>query len=52
MSFNGVAHVRPHGENAKDVCALPVSDQLTGDTVYTKHCFWLNSKYIKSFIKI
>jgi DNA mismatch repair endonuclease MutH len=46
QDFNGVAHVRPHGKNADDTKELPVSDELTGESEYTKHCFWLNAKYI------
>lgn len=46
MSENNVCHVRPHGRNANDVCKLPVADKLTGATVYTKHCFWINNTYI------
>lgn len=46
MKENGVAHVRPHGRDAKDVFELPVVDRLTGNKTYTKHCFWLNNKYI------
>lgn len=45
--FNGVVHVRPHGRNAADVMELPFADKLTGESVYTKHCFWLNSDYIR-----
>jgi len=51
MKENNVAHVRPHGRNSKDVFELPVADKLTGCKVYTKHCFWLNNKYIESIIK-
>ena len=47
MSENEVCHVRPHGRNAKDTAPLPVADKLTGATKYTKHCFWINNKYIK-----
>ena len=47
MSENEVCHVRPHGRNAKDVSPLPVADQLTGATEYTKQCFWINNRYIK-----
>lgn len=46
MKENGVAHVRPHGRDTKDVFELPVVDRLTGNKTYTKHCFWLNNKYI------
>lgn len=51
MKEYNVAHVRPHGRNAKDVFELPVADKLTGSKVYTKHCFWLNNKYIEAIIK-
>ena len=47
MSENEVCHVRPHGRNAKDTAPLPVADKLTCATKYTKHCFWINNKYIK-----
>lgn len=46
-NFNGVAHVRPHGRNASDTIGLPSADKLTGESVYTKHCFWLNADYIR-----
>ena len=42
MSFNPVCHVRPHGQNSKDVDTLP-----DGRT-YTKQCFWLTNTYILS----
>ena len=51
MKENNVAHVRPHGRDAKDVFELPVADKLTGSKVYTKHCFWLNNKYIETISK-
>lgn len=51
MKENNVAHVRPHGRDSNDVFELPVADKLTGSKVYTKHCFWLNNKYIESIIK-
>ena len=47
MSENEICHVRPHGRNAKDTAPLPVPDKLTGAKEYTKHCFWINNKYIK-----
>lgn len=50
LKENSVAHVRPHGRDAKDVFELPVADKLTGCKVYTKHCFWLNNKYIEIII--
>lgn len=51
MSYNGVAHVRPHGQNKEDTSALPVEDALTGEKKYTKQCFWLNAKYIQHAIE-
>ncbi len=51
MSDNKVCHVRPHGRNASDTNKLPVPDKLTGVTMYTKHCFWINSNYIKEIFK-
>ena len=49
-SFNAVAHVRPHARNAADTSPLPVQDILTKTNDYTKHCFWLNNKYVKNQI--
>ena len=49
---NSVAHVRPHGKDANDVFELPVADKLTGSKVYTKHCFWLNNKYIERILSL
>lgn len=51
MKENSIAHVRPHGMDSKDVFELPVVDKLTGSNFYTKHCFWLNNKYIESIIE-
>ena len=51
MSENNVCHVRPHGRDAKDTCKLPVPDQLTGATDYTKHCFWINNTYIRKIFE-
>ena len=51
MSDNGVCHVRPHARDSKDTLFLPVADKLTGLTEYTKHCFWLNNKYLEETIK-
>ena len=51
MSDNGICHVRPHARNSKDTLPLPVADKLTGLTKYTKHCFWLNNKYLKEILK-
>ena len=47
---NEVAHVRPHASTTKDVYPLPVPDQLTHATEYTKHSFWLNKSYIRDVI--
>lgn len=43
-SENKVCHVRPHGLDSKDTYELPDGRQ------FTKHCFWLNNKYILSQI--
>ncbi|QQR64759.1 DNA mismatch repair protein [Candidatus Kaiserbacteria bacterium] len=50
-SFNGVAHVRPHGSTREDMIELPVADELTGMKEYTKQCFWLNASYIQHAIE-
>lgn len=50
MSENPVCHVRPHAQNAADTYPLPVKDAFTGLTEYTKHCFWLNNKYIEEIL--
>ena len=47
---NNVAHVRPHALNKKDHFPLPVQDVLTKFTSFTKHCFWLNAKYVRDEI--
>lgn len=47
---NHISHVRPHGQNSKDVFALPIEDKLTKEKFYTKHCFWLNASYVKEKI--
>lgn len=39
-SENPVCHVRPHGQNARDVYDLP------GGGTFTKQSFWLNNSYI------
>lgn len=49
-SFNAIAHVRPHAQNAMDTYPLPFIDKITGLRNYTKHCFWLNDTYIKDEI--
>jgi DNA mismatch repair protein MutH len=48
--FSAVAHVRPHAQNASDTYPLPKTDKLTNADEYTKHCFWLNSKYVRDEI--
>lgn len=50
-SFNGVAHVRPHGKDSRDTDSLPIADVFTGEKSYTKHCFWLNAQYIQQAIE-
>ena len=50
MNENPVCHVRPHAQNAADTYPLPVVDKFTGLSEYTKHCFWLNNKYIESIL--
>ncbi|MCA0229941.1 MAG: DNA mismatch repair protein [Bacteroidetes bacterium] len=47
---NRVSHVRPHAQNSADTILLPVADQLTKATEYTKYCFWLNNTYIRDEI--
>lgn len=47
---NRISHVRPHARNANDTYPLPRKDKITGLKAYTKHCFWLNAKYIKDEI--
>ncbi len=49
-SFNSVSHVRPHAKNADDTYTLPTKDKVTKLKVYTKHCFWLNSTYVRDEI--
>jgi hypothetical protein len=48
--FSLIAHVRPHAQNANDTYLLPILDKVTGMNSYTKHCFWLNSTYIRDEI--
>lgn len=40
-----VAHVRPHGKNAKDTIETPQKTQEM------KRCFWLNAKYVQKAIE-
>jgi len=49
-SFNSVSHVRPHATNAADTYPLPTKDKFTKVKKYTKHCFWLNSTYVRDEI--
>lgn len=49
-SFNSVSHVRPHAKDALDTYSLPTEDALTKVNEYTKHCFWLNSSYVRDEI--
>ena len=49
-TFNSVSHVRPHATNALDTYPLPKMDKLTKQKEYTKHCFWLNSIYVRDKI--
>lgn len=48
--FNAVSHVRPHATNSSDTYPLPVKDKHTNQMEYTKHCFWLNSTYVRDKI--
>jgi DNA mismatch repair protein MutH len=47
---NLIAHVRPHAKDSADTYVLPKKDILTQQSVYTKHCFWLNASYVKNSI--
>lgn len=46
-----VCHVRPHAKNSKDTYSLPYKDLKTGLREYTKHCFWINNKYLEEILK-
>lgn len=50
MSVSKVCHVRPHARDSKDTFELPVRDKITNATEYTKHCFWLNNKYLEEIL--
>lgn len=50
MSENSICHVRPHAIDSNDTYDLPVKDKLTGLTSYTKHCFWINNKYLEEIL--
>lgn len=47
---SAIAHVRPHAQNADDTYPLPIPDQYSGYTEYTKHCFWLNASFVRDEI--
>lgn len=51
MMDNKVCHVRPHARDSKDTFELPVTDKLTKLMKYTKHCFWINNKYLEELLK-
>lgn len=51
MIENAICHVRPHAVNNNDTYELPVKDKLTGASKYTKHCFWLNNKYLEKILE-
>lgn len=51
VTENKVCHVRPHARDAQDTYPLPVADNLTGATEYTKHCFWLNRNYLEEILR-
>jgi DNA mismatch repair protein MutH len=46
-----IVHVRPHGTNKNDKCALPVKEIHYGYLEFTKHCFWLTNKFVEEIIK-
>lgn len=50
ISVSKVCHVRPHARDSKDAFELPVRDKMTNATEYTKHCFWLNNKYLEEIL--
>ena len=53
-SFNHICHVRPHDscsiDKSEKGAKLPFPDKLTGLVRYTKHCFWIDRKYLLSLI--
>ena len=51
MKNNFFCHVRPHGRNSFDTYPLPYPDKLTGQTNFTKQCFWLSASYVSEIIK-
>jgi DNA mismatch repair protein MutH len=48
--FSTISHVRPHATTSADTYPLPVTDIVTQQKEYTKHCFWLNSSYVRDEI--
>lgn len=50
MKKSKFCHVRPHGLNSKDTYKLPIPDKYTNATEYTKHCFWINNKYLEEIL--
>lgn len=48
--FSKISHVRPHARDASDTYSLPKKDKLTKENEYTKHCFWLNNRYVRDEI--
>lgn len=47
---NEMFHVRPHGQDSKDVYPLPVEEVTLKVKEYTKQCFWINNSYIKMIV--
>lgn len=47
---NRVAHIRPHAKNAQDTQSLPVNDNITNQSEFTKQGLWMNKKYIRDSI--
>ena len=48
--FSKISLVRPHARDASDTYPLPTQDNLTKENEYTKHCFWLNNRYVRDEI--
>ncbi|MCI2068339.1 MAG: hypothetical protein LKJ88_02040 [Bacilli bacterium] len=51
MGDSPIFHIRPKGLNKKDVAELPKRDKLTGQTSFTKQCYWLKNTYIRKIIE-
>lgn len=45
IRFNGIAHVRPKGNDGTDKVTLPDGQRMT------KQCYWLNNSYIADIVK-